>query len=116
MISAVHGSRNSLMYGCDYMTGAVNALCNCVRRTCDLMISAMAYRCNSIKCDWDCMASIVTDLCNSLKREPRGTNWVTMLRLGGWVQAPMKRTTLGCFRRFMMLTSALNSCIPQEYI
>ena len=52
----------------------------------------------------------VADLCSSLKREPRGTNWVTMLRFGGWVQAPMNKTTLGCFRRFMMLTSALNSC------
>ena len=33
-----------------------------------------------------------------------------MDRLGARVHAPMNSTTLGCFNRFMMLTSALNSC------
>lgn len=50
------------------------------------------------------------DLCSNLKRDPLGTNCVTMLRFGGCVQAPMNKTTFGCFRRFIMLTSALNSC------
>ncbi|KAA6424134.1 MAG: hypothetical protein FRX49_06093 [Trebouxia sp. A1-2] len=55
------------------------------------------------------------DLCSNLKRDPRGTNCVTMLRFGGWVQAPMNNTTFGCFRRFIMLTSALNSCKYNVY-
>ena len=46
-----------------------------------------------------------TDLWMRRKREPRGMNWVTMQRLGGRVQAPMNRITLGCFSRFMMETS-----------
>ena len=49
-------------------------------------------------------------LCSRRYKDPRGTNWVTMDRLGARVQAPMNSTTLGCFNRFMMLTSALNSC------
>ena len=50
-----------------------------------------------------------TCLCRSRKRDPRGTNCVMMERLGVCVHAPMNSTTLGCFKRFMMATSALNS-------
>ena len=46
-------------------------------------------------CAWR-LAKVRLHLCRRRKREPRGTNWVTMHRLPGCEQAPMKSTMLLC--------------------